>query len=74
MHASFSLGAYCTMLSARRALLTGLCALAQVYPKNTNLKCTFTAWAPVCQYILSQLTVDPSSEWRKNGICIPTST
>ncbi|CAK0786336.1 hypothetical protein CVIRNUC_009549 [Coccomyxa viridis] len=46
----------------------------EVYPKNTNLKCTFTAWAPVCQYILSQLTVDPSSEWRKNGICIPTST
>lgn len=45
----------------------------QVFPKGAQLKCTFTSWAPVCQYILNQMVVDPTSEWRKNGICIPTA-
>ena len=45
--------------------------LVQVYPKDAQLKCTFTSWAPVCQYILSQLTVDPSSDLLKKGVCIP---
>ncbi len=45
----------------------------QVYPKDSKLKCTFTAWAPVCEYILNQLTVPPTSNWRTNGICIPTT-
>ena len=43
---------------------------AQVFPKGTNLKCTFTAWAPLCQYILDQLTVSGTSELRTNGVCI----
>jgi hypothetical protein len=43
--------------------------LLQVFPKGTDLKCTFTAWAPLCQYILDQLTVSASSELRSNGVC-----
>lgn len=46
----------------------GMCA--QVFPKDSGLKCTFTAWKPVCEYILNQMTVSPTSEWRKNGLCI----
>ncbi len=53
--------------------LDSLLLLVQVYPKGAQLKCTFTSWAPVCQYILNQMVVDPTSEWRKNGICIPTN-
>ncbi|CAL8464142.1 g3677 [Coccomyxa elongata] len=42
----------------------------EVFPKDSGLKCTFTAWQPVCQYILNQNTVSPTSEWRTNGLCI----
>ncbi|EIE24891.1 hypothetical protein COCSUDRAFT_65584 [Coccomyxa subellipsoidea C-169] len=42
----------------------------EVFPKDSGLKCTFTAWKPVCEYILNQMTVSPTSEWRKNGLCI----
>jgi hypothetical protein len=47
-------------------------ATAQVYPKGANLKCTFTAWAPLCQYILDQMTVSQNSALRTNGVCIST--
>jgi hypothetical protein len=52
-----------------KKLMMGFC-MVQVYPKDTGLKCTFTAWAPVCEYILNQLTVPATSSWRQNGICI----
>ncbi|KAK9918030.1 hypothetical protein WJX75_000687 [Coccomyxa subellipsoidea] len=44
----------------------------EVFPKDSGLKCTFTAWKPVCEYILNQMVVSPNSDWRKNGICIAT--
>lgn len=49
-------------------LAGGMCG--QVFPKDSGLKCTFTAWKPVCEYILNQMTVSPTSPWRTNGLCM----